>query len=358
MPGTVDPEKVKAKETKPVPLDELTPPGAGEVTFRERVTYVLVPTTVTDTSRNVVNGLRPQDFELYDNGKRQEINRDVTFLPLSMVICIQRSANVERMLPGIKKVGNLMRDLLVGQDGEVAIISFDHRIQLLQDFTNDAEKITAALVTLSPGGQNSRLNDATQQAIRLLKYKKDRRKVILLISETLDRSSEAGAKEVATELQLHNVDVFTVNINRLVTSLTARPDVPRPDHLPLGARPRPGIAPLDPTTTNQLGGKQGQGGDLVPVLVEMFRAAKGIFIDNPAELYTKFTGGREYTYTDQKDLERALAAIGDEIRSQYILSYRPNNMLEGGFHNIEVRVNRAGLKVRTRPGYWMAAVPE
>jgi VWFA-related protein len=229
---------------------------------------------------------------------------------------------------------------------------------LLQDFTNDAEKITAALVTLNPGGNNSRLNDATQQAVRMLRAKKDRRKVILLISETLDRSSEARPREIATELQLHNIDVFTVNISRLVSSLTARPDVPRPDPLPVGARPRPGIVPNDPTVLNQLGGRQGQGGDLVPVIVEMFRAAKGLFIDNPAELYTKFTGGREYTYMDLKDLERALTAIGEEIRSQYLLSYSPNNRLEGGFHTIEVKVNRPNLKVKAKPGYWMAAVPE
>jgi len=193
MPGTVDPEK-KAEQEKPKPTelkDSASPVDSEQLLFRDSVTYVLVPTTVTDGHGKVINGLKPQDFELFDNGKVQQINRDVAFLPLSMVICIQRSANVEKMLPNIKKMGNLMRDMLVGQDGEAAIISFDHRIQLLQDFTNDADRITAALATLAPGGNNNRLNDATQQAIRLLRAKKDRRKVILLISETVDRSSEA-----------------------------------------------------------------------------------------------------------------------------------------------------------------------
>lgn len=359
MPGTVDPDKKTEPEAKKAaPQEPVNPADREQILFRDSVTYVLVPTTVTDNRGAVVNGLKPQDFELFDNGKPQQINRDVAFLPLSMVICIQRSANVEKMLPNIQKVGNLMRDMLVGQDGEAAIISFDHRIQLIQEFTNDAEKITAALLTLTPGGNNSRLNDATQQAIRMLRAKKDRRKVILLISETLDRSSEARPKEIATELQVHNIDVFTVNISRVVTALTARPDVPRPDPLPVGARPRPGIVPNDPTVYNQIGGRQGQGGDVVPVIVEMFRGVKGLFIDNPAELYTKFTGGREYTYVSQKDLERALTAIGEEIRSQYILSYSPNNRLEGGFHSIEVKVNRPNLKVKAKPGYWMAAVPD
>jgi hypothetical protein len=60
----------------------------------------------------------------------------------------------------------------------------------------------------------------------------------------------------------------------------------------------------------------------------------------------------------QSDLEQAIIQIGTEIRSQYILSYSPNNKLEGGFHRIHVDVDRPGLKVRTRGGYWMAGVPE
>ena len=54
----------------------------------------------------------------------------------------------------------------------------------------------------------------------------------------------------------------------------------------------------------------------------------------------------------------AIAAIGTEIRSQYILSYNPDNKVEGGFHKIVVIVNRPELNVRTRPGYWMAGVPD
>jgi VWFA-related protein len=192
----------------------------------------------------------------------------------------------------------------------------------------------------------------------MLRHKKDRRRVIVLISETLDRSSESRPREVATTLQVHNIDLYTINISRLVTLTTTRPDVPRPDHLPPGARPRVGVAPMDPTSQNQWTGAQGFGGDAIPALVEFFRFAKGIFVRNPAELYTAYTGGREFTFFTEKDLERALANIGAELRSQYLLSYTPNNKLEGGFHRIHVEVNRPGLKVRARLGYWMAGVPE
>jgi hypothetical protein len=57
-------------------------------------------------------------------------------------------------------------------------------------------------------------------------------------------------------------------------------------------------------------------------------------------------------------VERAIADIGEELHSQYLLSYNPNNKIEGGFHKIRVEVNRPNLRVRTRDGYWLAAVPD
>ncbi len=55
---------------------------------------------------------------------------------------------------------------------------------------------------------------------------------------------------------------------------------------------------------------------------------------------------------------KPIAGISDELHSQYLLSYSPNNKTEGGFHEIKVIVNRPNLEVRTRPGYWVAAQPE
>ncbi len=357
-PGETQPGQSAPKQQPGQAAPKLPDDLADMPVIRATVNVVLVPTTVTDRSGHIVNGLKPQDFELFDNDKKQDVNRDVAFLPLSMVVCIQRSNNIETMLPKIQKMGNVMHDLMIGQDGEAAILSFDHRIELLQEFTQDADKMNEAVKKLKPGGQNFRLNDAVQTASRMLRNKKDRRKVILLIAQTMDKSSETTVKEVATELQLYNIDVFTLNINRLVTRLTEKPQVPRPDPFPAGSRPLPGLASPDPTTTAQIYGAPGYAIEFVPVIEEIFTATKAIFVKNPAEVYTKFTGGREFAFTTERGLEEAIAAIGGEIRSQYILSYSPNNKMEGGFHKIEVKVNRPQLRVRTRPGYWMAAVPD
>jgi VWFA-related protein len=251
-----------------------------------------------------------------------------------------------------------MHDLLIGEGGEAAVVSFDHRIETVQEFTSDADKINKAVQKLKPGGQNSRMIDAVQEAVHMLRNKKDRRKVILLISETLDRSSEAHVREVAMDLELNNIDVYTLNISRIVTSLTASPELPRPDPFPPGARPHPAGTSYDPTTIAQLDGAPGDSADFVPVLEDMYRGVKAIFIRNPARVFTKLTGGREYNFVTQTDLDTAIGEIGREIRSQYILSYSPNNKLEGGYHSIRVDVAHEGYKVRTRPGYWMAGVPD
>ncbi len=362
LPGTPAPKPQAPPKPAPrmpgQPAPQLPLDAEDGPVIRATVNVVLVPTTVLDERNRFVQGLEPQDFLLYDNDKLQTINRDIAELPLSLVVCIQRSSNVDMMLPKIRRIGSVMNDLLIGSDGEAAVIAFTHTIDLLTDFTRDPEEINRAVASLKPGSTSSRLNDAVLAATRMLRYKKDRRKVILLIAETLDRGSEASVREVATALQIHNIDVFTININRLVTRLTEKPQLPRPDPFPPGTRPRPGVAPSDPTTQAQISGAPGYAAEFIPVIEEIFRAAKAIFVKNPAEVYTQFTGGREFGFTTQNSLERAIAAIGAEIRSQYILSYSPNNKLEGGFHRIRVEVNRPRLKVRTRPGYWMAAVPD
>jgi VWFA-related protein len=362
MPGTLDPDKANPKtpgETTPEPF---TPPAkaneADGPVIRSTVQVVLVPTLVMNRKGVTVSGLRVNDFTLYDNDKPQKIDRDVAFLPLSMVICIQRSAGVEVMLPKIRKIGNVLHDQLVGQGGEIAVVSFDHRIETLQDFTNDPDLINQAVAKIKPGGQNSRMIDAVQAAVHMLKYKKDRRKVIVLISEIYDKSSEAPAREVATDLQLNNIDVYTLNINRILAALTAKPDLPRPDPFPAGARPQPAGTSVDPTTRAQMGGAEGDSFDFVPVVEEMYREVKHVFVKDPARVFTKLTGGQELGFMTQAELEKAIATIGTEIRSQYILSYSPNNKVEGGFHTIRVTVDLPGMKVRTRRGYWMAGVPD
>ena len=109
---------------------------------------------------------------------------------------------------------------------------------------------------------------------------------------------------------------------------------------------------LNPTTQMQTTGFGN--GNILPAFVEVFRQAKAIFVDNPAEAYTKWTGGREYGFASEAALQHAISDLGNEVHSQYVLTYPVPQDAEGGYHEIEVKVMRPDLEVRPRPGYWIA----
>lgn len=328
-------------------------------TFRGRVNIVIAPTSVLDSQGNFVPGLSTTDFRLYDNDRLQKIEQDVAFQPLSIVVAVQANWRVDAVLPKIRKIGNLFDSLVLGEQGEIAVVAFDHQIKTMQDFTTDPAKIRQSFENIKAGSNTSAMIDAVSTSCRMLRRRpSNRRKVLLLIAETRDGGSEGKVREAITDLQLFNVSLYSVNINRLVSNLTQKPQYPRPDSIPTTARRMPNGAAVTPETVASLTPTAGQQMNLAPVLKEIYLGVKAIFIDNPVEVFTKYTGGKEYSFLTQRDLERAVADIGDELHSQYLLSYNPNNKLEGGYHTIRVEVSRPEVKVTTRPGYWMAAVPD
>ncbi len=340
------------------------PETPGQV-FRATVNVVVAPVTVTDRDGNYITDLKPSSFRLLDNGKPQDIKVDVSFIPISLVVAIQANRDTESILPKVKKIGPLLQGTVTGDQGEVAILAFDHRIQVLQDFTTDGDLISQALQKLKVGSTSSRMIDATMESIRMLARRPgDRRRVVILISETRDRSSENKTREVLTVAQIDNVLIYTVNINRLIATFTTKPMAPRPDPMPPAAHPIPGGGPATPETARLASGNMSNSVSFIPLFVEIFKQAKAIFVDNPAEVFTKYTGGREYSFVSERDLESAVQNVGVDLHSQYILSYNHNNKLEGGFHEIEVQVldgtgrPRRDVKLLTRPGYWLAGVPD
>jgi VWFA-related protein len=313
--------------------------------------FVMAPVIVHDARGNVVSGLTPLDFELYDNGKLQKITEDATTHPISMVVAVQASANMEKLLPDIRKIGSLFSGLVLGENGELAVLSFDHRIQTMTEFTSDPEKISDAFKKIKSGSSPNHVNDAALQGAYMLgRRDKSRRRVLLLLSETRDNGSEVTVRDVLTKAEFSDITVYAVEVSHLLTSLTTHNEPPRPTGIPPEARHLPaGIIGTQTTDAQQ------NMGDYSPIIKEIFTAVKAIFISNPQEVYTKYTGGREYSYMTQKGLQQAISDIGNDIHSSYLLTYLPNNTNEAGYHEIEVKILKPGLKVTTRPGYWSAA---
>ncbi len=336
--------------------------SAQEVDTVLRVTTrtVVAPTSVKDRDGNAVEGLDVKDFILRDNGKVQDLKLDQAYVPVSLVLVVQRSASTEKVLPTVMKIGSMLEPLIIGERGEAAIVTFDHRIETIQDFTNDTDKFKQALAKMRPGSQTRAMSDAVLQAARMLKKRTpDHRRVIVLVSETQESGSVARVKDALLEVELNNIIVYSINMSRIMNKLMASPEYPRPNPIPPSARPMPAGMANTPTTQAQMSALGGTMGNVMPIFKEMFTATKAIFISNPQEVYTKYTGGSEFSFLRLNGFESAVQKLSDELQHQYILSYSPSKavQLDGGWHTIEVEVRRSGADVKSRSGYWLAATP-
>jgi VWFA-related protein len=274
------------------------------------------------------------------------------------VICIQTNANATFLLSRVNKIGNMIQPLVIGDQGEAAVIAFDGRVRTIQEFTNNTDEITKAIKTLTPGSSSNRMVDAVASATQMLSHvPKNRRRIILLIGETRDIASEARGRETLINLQLANITLYAVDMSRFMTTVTAPVPVPRPDYrLPSAYGPLPAGQPSTPTSISQMKGLNGQRAEFMPLLIELYRDAKAIFKSNPVEIFTKGTGGTEFGFHDQHSLERAIQEMGEQLHAGYLISYSPNNKGDGGFHEITAEVvGHPNVKrVQTRPGYWLA----
>ncbi len=267
-PGTLDPAKQDGSKQD------------ADAIFKSGTTVVIVPTTVRNRNNEVIDGLQLQDFELYDNNKLQKINADVRDEPLSLVVAVQRSSNLTEVLPKIQRIGSMLQQLLAGQDGEVAVVGFDHRVIVMQDFTNETAKISEAMQKMTPGSAEHGVVDAVDFSIRMLvKRKSDRRRVLLLISEKRDKGSELRLREALTAAQFANVSIYSLDISTIVAALTDKGMPPRPQPIPPEATHLPGGYPATPTTMDQIYNN----GNVVPVFVDIFKAVKSVFVDDTLE---------------------------------------------------------------------------
>lgn len=347
-PSTSEPP---ARPDEPVAVPE----GAAHGTISTTVRYVLVPTTVLDPDgHGYVNGLQAKDFEVYDNNKLQKVTAEYTQQPLSVVLAVQANSEVEALLPEIKRSGVLLQGLVTGEDGDIAVLAFDHRMQHLLDFTNDPDKLDDAMHKITTGSSSAALVDAVLEADTMLRHhdpRNVRRRVIILMSRDIDKGSESHLQETVRKMQFDNVIVYSVDISRAITALLKKPGYPAPQN--------GGVPPEALPNTRGSGGAlnetdvvQQETGNILNGVPPIYRGIKDLFKRTPAEAFSYFTGGRVYSFRNQNGLESAITDIGKDLNSQYLLSYNPNDKNEPGFHNIRVVVDRPGLVIRTRPGYW------
>jgi len=336
-----------------VSLSGLAQPSPGqEVRFRARADVVEVPVATFDSRGQFVFDLDAKDFEVTDNGVPQKIfDLDLSPLPVSLVVLVETSSRVTPLLDRVRGTGILFTELVMGQTGEGAVITFDSRVQLLQDFTSDGDKIISAIKKMQPGDDSARLADAMGRAVEILRGRENRRRVVIAMTEPEDRGSLIKIGEPLRDAQLANVSIYTIGFNTTQVMLMQKEAPAATSPFPPGVMARPLPPGAVPTTTaeqNYYGGI-----NLIPAVMTLVQTLSHSLGENPLKVIAAGTGASYRSQLTKSGLEEAIGEIGNEIHSQYVLTYRPTNAHEPGFHRIEVRVKRSGITVRARPGYFL-----
>ena len=335
-----------------------------ESRIRTRVSLVNTPVTVRNSKGDMVSELDAKDFRVTDNGVPQTITHfDLGSDPLSLVLLVETSSRITPLLPEVRKTGIVFTDTVMGPDAEAAVVGFNDSVDKLADFTTNHDVIQKTINNLKTGSDGSKLFDAMAVGVEMLSGRPQptadspgRRRVMVIMSEANDAGSETRLGAVLRQAQLSNVTIYSIGLSTTLAELKAKPKDTTPQITPpgtFGMPPEPGI-PQTPTTEAQRYGY----GNLMDLVVWAVKNTKNKITDHALEMAAAGTGGAFIATFKNESLQKAVDDIGGELHSQYSISYTPTGTTAAGYHEIKVLVDRKDLKVRARPGYYLAAGPE
>jgi VWFA-related protein len=307
-------------------------PAAGqqEPSFTSQGNLVPVPTLVRDAQGNAVYGLHTQDFILEDDGIEQPVHLDegAEAEPISLVVAVQCGRRAQREFGRMAGLSAMLDPVLSGQQNEAALLLFDSKLNLVRDFTRDAEVIEEDLKNLEPGDHGAAILDAVAFAAKMLaKQPEGRQRVLLLISETRDHGSHFAKIEDVVRL----VGVT----HTLVYAL-----------------------PFSPYISQQLDTGRGTNRDEWGAnmdIIEKLAAARQAMRKNSAKALASMTGGEYELFATRKGFESDMIGFANHLHSRYRLSFEPKDP-HSGLHRIRVHLRHADSNqtVLFRSSYWVA----
>ena len=323
--------------------------AAQDEVVRVQTELVNLNVVVKDRQGKRVKGLTREDFEVYEDGARQEITHfSADERPLRLVLLFDISISMEASLPTVKQAAVTLVDSL-RPDDEVTIVSFAEQTIRLSDWLHKTDageairKITAephvqpVPATISShgyrvGDYNTYMYEAFQYVFENFEAGNDRIAVITFTDgvdtaagravPNIKRRVDDIGKEVVRQAQESWALVYPIRYktDQIIGDLpTPAVRIPSPViHI--------GSAPEDP-------GRK---------LLDQITAA---------------SGGEVFPWSNRQDLLKAVGDALDDLRSQYSLGYKPPPEKEGkAFRKTKVRVKRPNLVVRTREGYFSTDV--
>jgi VWFA-related protein len=326
-----------------------------EPQIRVQANLVTAPVTVINSKGDFVFDLEEKDFEILDNGVRQRIEQfSLEQHKLLAVIVVEANSTSEPLLGEIRPLGPVFSSLMLGPQGEAGVVTYGDQIRVVQDLTQNSNELESALRGLEARGSSDHLNDALARAISLLESQpKENRRVIVVFSDGHDLGSETHKEEVVQRAVNAGITIYGVGFNPGRALLARQPKAPPPDPLDVNvARPLP--PNTAPTPSNEEKTWDVPTLPIVPLILASGEMIRSTVVKSALEFYAGYTGGVCYAHWSTKKVQDELGRIADEIQSQYEIAYVPHAPpSENGFHRIQVHVNRSGVKVRTRAGYFL-----
>ncbi len=277
-------------------------------TFRAGVEVVNLDLAVTDARDRPVINLTGSDLAVYEDGIPQELCIFTQErLPLSLTILIDGSSSMQPRI-AVAQAAALRLIGTLGPADEAQVAQFTRRLTVLQDFTSDRGRLEAAVGRVAVEGETS-LYSALYISIKGLvagrRPGEDRRRAIVVLTDGEDTSSIVTEEQLLDLGRRSEVAVYAIGLRSAATPLAST----------------------------------------LPVFFLRTLARE--------------TGGRAWFPRALGELDGVYGRIGEELRTLYGVGYVSGNpRRDGKWRAIAVRVLRANLLVRHRPGYYGPAARE
>ena len=302
----------QAQQPKPSPTPPATsdPDSQSEKIFIRRVR---LPITVTDKKGQFVPGLTQNDFMVLEDRVPQQIE---TFsddlgqsLPVYVAVLMDTSPSTAGKLKFEQEAAlNFIYSVVRARKDQVLFATFDHEINLRQDFTTKLDLLNRAVTDIKKLGTQTALYDAVWQFCDEKLRTVAGRRVLVVITDGEDTYSRANIRDAIDIAQRTETTIFAISTKAGFIATV------------------PGV----------------QAGEV--------KDKK----DRALATLAEETGGVAFFNGDMLSLERSFNKISKELRAQYLVTYKPaNDRYDGSFRKIEVKLaeNRKDLKVRTKHGY-------
>ncbi len=330
--------------------------------IRLKADLVTVMAAVVDSKGGAIKSLKAEDFDIYENGVKQEISHFApTEEPFSIMLLLDISGSTSADIELIKHAAKSFLGQL-RKDDRVGVIVFSREIEMIADFTDSRQQVESAIARIGTpeGDDDHRFNantgtsfyDAMYLAVDESPLKQtEGRKAIICMSDGVDSTSKykyAAAARIAEESE---ASVYFLELNTqaaMLDGLLKPADDPGYINFSQSQLDRY-FDTYDPDSIERHKPRKMIQPELRrEIAAKLYEMAK----DEIKELADR-TGGRVYQVSALTDLSSVYKQVADDLRSQYFIGYYPtNDKADGRWRTLRVEVHRKDAAVRSRSGYW------